>query len=115
MSTVGINWKILGKANGGSLVGNEYIELNYDTDKTRHNARNSGICPSAWKSAHMCPEPDQPNTVPGGTSYGNGSYAPARFIQTGVKFGDAGFHKIANAQGADSGMGWTCDEWPPAM
>ena len=99
----------------GELQGNPFIELNFDTDPVRHRNRNSGVCPGTWKTTHACPEINQPNTVPGGSSYGSGSYPAARFIQPNLVQGNAGFNKIADATGGDSGMIWTCDEWPPAM
>lgn len=107
--------EILGGGRLGKLLGNDYIELNYDTDKGRHDARNRGVCPGSWKNRHPCPETNQPNTVPAGSSYGSGSYPAARYIQNGLVQGSAGFNKIADATGQYSGMIWTCDEWPPAM
>ena len=111
----------LGGGRLGKLQGNAFIELNFDTSSVRHEARNSGVCPRTWKNTHSCPETvagsgiSQPNTVPGGSSYGSGSYPAARFIQQNLVQGNAGFNKIADATGGDSGMIWTCDEWPPAM
>ena len=105
----------LGAGRLGQLQGNAFIELNYDTSNVRREARNSGVCPGSWKRTHACPETSQPNTVPAGSSYGSGSYPAARFIQQGLVQGNAGFNKIADATGGDSGMIWTCDEWPPAM
>lgn len=105
----------------GELQGIDSIELNYDTDKLRHDGRNRGVCPGSWKRRHSCPETNavsginQPRTVPAGSSYGFGSYPAARFVQQNLVQGDAGFNKIADANGGDSGMIWTCDEWPPAM
>ena len=110
----------LGGGKLGELQGNDFIELNFDTDSARHDARNNGVCPRNWKSNHPCPETiagsgiSQPNTVPAGSSYGDGSYPAARFIQQNLVQGNAGFNKIADAVGGDSGMIWTCDEWPPA-
>ena len=104
----------------GELQGNAFIELNFDTNDKRHDARNRGVCPGTWKNTHSCPETvagsgiSQPNTVPAGSSYGFGSYPAARFIQQNLVQGNPGFNKIADAAGGYSGMIWTCDEWPPA-
>jgi hypothetical protein len=107
--------QLLGAGQWGKLVGNDHIVLNFDTDKGRHDARNQAACPGSWKATHNCPETNQPDTVPGGSSYGHGSYAPARYVQQGVNLGDAGYNTIADELGGNSGLIWTCDEWPPAM
>lgn len=99
----------------GLLVANDHIELNYDTDEVRKNARRAAVCPSSWKTTHLCPEPNQPNTVPQGSSYGMGSFPAARFNPHGLLVGSPGYNSIADANGGNSGMIWTCDEWPPAM
>jgi hypothetical protein len=67
----------------------EYIELNFDTDERRKDARRSGACPGTWKTTHPCPEtnPAQPPTVPGGASLGDGSFAAARYNPNGVQPG----------------------------
>lgn len=101
----------------GPLIGNDHVVMHYDTDSTRKSERRdgpNGVCKSSWKSHHPCPETSQPNTVPGGSSYKN-SYAPARYNPNNVGFGKSGYNRIADPQGGDSGMIWSCDEWPPAM
>jgi len=105
-----------GRLGLGNLRGTNYIELNYDTDSQRHAERRNDVCPKNWKQTHTCPETDQPRTVRKGSSLGDGSFAVARYNSNPpVTLGQAGFNKIADDQGAFSGMIWTCDEWPPAM
>lgn len=81
-----------GQGGFGHLLGSNHIELNYDTDKGRRDARKRGVCPGSWKNRHPCPETNQPNTVPANNSYGSGSYPAARYIQNGLVQGNAGFH-----------------------
>ncbi|MCJ1283616.1 hypothetical protein MMC26_002947 [Xylographa opegraphella] len=105
----------LGPGQYGTLLGNDHIELNYDTDAARHEARNKDVCPGSWKNTHPCPETNQPYTVPQGSSYNHGGYPPARYNPNNLAPGASGYNKIADSQGGESGMIWTCDEWPPAI
>jgi hypothetical protein len=102
-----------------TLQGVNHVELHYDTNSARRDARRGTVCPNNWKNHHPCPEtnPRQPNTVPQGAALGTGggSYPPARYNPNGLTMGDPAYNTIANASGGTSGMIWSCDEWPPAM
>jgi hypothetical protein len=105
-----------GDSSPGTLTlqgGVDHIELNADTDKTRHDARNGAACPERWKNSHACPERGQPVTVPRGASVGSGSFVGQKY--NNVPQGDAGSNMIADAAGTYRGLLWSCDEWPPAM
>lgn len=105
------------------FLGNDHIELNYDSNKDREKARRDGVCPDNWKNQHQCPKAGnygitQPPTVPKGAIFGSGSYPAARYIDPntpGLGLGDIGNNRIATPLGTYLGMIWTCDEWPPAM
>lgn len=98
----------------GKLVGNAYIELNYDTNQARKDERRLSVCPQSWRITHPCPETNQPNTVPADTSLGQGSWPVARFNPQNLRPVDSGYNTIANGNGGNSGLIWTCDEWPPS-
>jgi hypothetical protein len=107
-----------GGQNLGQLAGGAaHIELHYDTDVTRKAQRRDSVCTSDWARLHPCPEnnPAQPPTVPSGASYNRGSWPAQRFNPSGLTISRPGYNRIADDQGNDSGLIWTCDEWPPAM
>lgn len=106
-----------GLAGHGAIQGNDYYILHYDTNKDRHDARNTAACPGNWKNGHPCPETGnapQPFVVPNGTSLGQSGAGGSSF--RGTRFANTGgsINQIANAAGQYSGLIWTCDEFPPA-
>lgn len=104
-------------AGGHAGLAGGQIMLHYDSDESRKDARGRAACPSSWRMNHACPEaaprPVQPATVPQGAMLGGGSYAARPYNRAGKVQGDNGWNQIADANGGDSGMMWSCDEWPP--
>jgi hypothetical protein len=102
-------------------IGVDYVELNVDTDNTRHNARRGIACNSrTWKRnhnlprAHACPENNQPLVVPAGQDIESGGFSGQLFNPAFLR-GQAGALMIADPDGIFQGLIWTCDEYPPAM
>ncbi len=102
----------------GALQGASHLELHYDTNTARTDTRRGIACPSGWKKTHVCPETNQPETVPAGSRLGSGSFPARRYVDPNLPVplqrGEPGYNAIANRAGGHSGMIWTCDEWPPA-
>lgn len=114
-----------------TLQNRQYVELNIDRDTDRKEVRRSEVCPDySWKRNHACPEQDQPPVVPqpfdtGARSYSGGfvgqrlhpntstcliqDYALSYLLKLAVDL------TIADSNGADTGMAWSCDEFPPAL
>lgn len=98
-----------GPGRWGKLLGNDHISLTFDLDSAAKDRRRKAAgCDDDWKKGHICPETDQPRTVPKGASYGDGSYVARKFNPAPDDY------TIADANGQYSGLIWTCEEFPPA-
>ncbi|KAK4900722.1 hypothetical protein LTR49_027411 [Elasticomyces elasticus] len=84
-----------------------YYEFNLDKDTVRKNRRRRLSCPANWKSSHTCPEPDQPPVVGAGKSVSDGFVGS--LLEPGISY------QIADQEGVNTGMAWTCDEFPAAI
>ncbi|KAK6066218.1 esterase family protein [Seiridium cupressi] len=103
----------------GRLANVDFLEPNVDTDQDRiDNRRDQESCPGNWKANHPCPETNQPLVVPepfnrGHRTVSNGFVGQR--LSPNLPQGAAGSYQIADPSGADAGMAWTCDEFPPAF
>ena len=105
----------------GPLVNSPFV-LHYDRQDSiaepnrRMTARRDAVCPRNWKATHSCPELDQPLVVPepfnrGGRTLSSGFTGR----RAGTNQAAPGSYQILDPSGGDTGMAWTCDEWPPAI
>ncbi|KAF7558106.1 hypothetical protein G7Z17_g84 [Cylindrodendrum hubeiense] len=94
-----------------TLQGRTHLLLHFDTG-AKSQIQRGVACNTGWKKRHVCPETNQPHTVPEGAVLGDGSFPAARWNPNGLKFGDSGYNRIADRLGQFSGMMWTCDEFP---
>ncbi|KAI1846796.1 hypothetical protein JX266_007017 [Neoarthrinium moseri] len=115
------NYALRRDANGhlGRLQNVAFLELNVDSDQARiDRRRDQESCPGNWKAGHPCPENNQPLVVPepfnqGGRTVSTGFVGQR--LNPNLPQGAGGSYQIADPSGADAGMAWTCDEFPPAF
>ncbi|KAH0325449.1 hypothetical protein KCU74_g7476, partial [Aureobasidium melanogenum] len=124
------------KTQPGANAGTLQMELVYDTDTNRADARRtgkkdipgSGMCPGSWKNRHTCPEPDQPEIwvsdisrdraddddkpylkLPNSLKYPSGKQ---QLLNKQKKPIAKTNYQIADFNGRPSGLMYTCDEFP---
>ncbi|KAK3675425.1 hypothetical protein LTR78_004508 [Recurvomyces mirabilis] len=102
-----------GGLNGGLANGN-YLTLHVDPDADRGDDRRTESCPGNWKKNHVCPEPDQPLVVPAPFNKGGRTVSTGGFVGYAMD-GSVSNYRILDPSGAQTGMAWTCDEFPPAF
>ena len=94
------------------ILNNGPIQLTYAGSGSGNRAI---ACPSNWKATHTCPEPDQPLIVGQGSTVASYNAFQGQQWRAGSLPTDPDFNVIADPGGTESGMMWTCDEWPPNM
>lgn len=87
----------------------------FDMNRQAKEDRGNSMCPRNWRNNHVCPEPNQPNVMPGPW------YTTA--LETGDPMHDneiMGEYNLPDPNNPGqfllsrrSGRYYTCEEWPP--
>jgi hypothetical protein len=106
----------------GAFAGTIDMELVYDKDSDRRDARRKKICPGNWNQRHACPETDQPDVFVRDIARNPRADALPNKISSSLEYpmgrngrNDyliAGFLNTLRKNISPSGLMYTCDEFP---